>query len=165
MKGKALGPIDRVRAFSAALCMVAFSASLPVAAADGLCKPLREFVNSVKPGETRVLRFNTIVGSNFKDREGPAHGAKRCDFGSYEPAKAVCKYLMEFSSAESSSYNSKSAITCLSPKTRFAAETRLNAIDFSMKSGADENPTLVIVALAEDKDLGGMVLSITATGP
>jgi len=118
----------------------------------------------VKPGETRVLRFNTIPGSNFKDREGQAHGAKRCDFGSYEPAKAVCEHLMEFGSVESAGYNAKSEITCLSPTTRFAAGTKLNAIAFSLTFGGDAHASLVDVAFTEDKELGGMVLSISAAG-
>lgn len=164
MKSRAPGPINRAPAFAAALWTIAFSASLPAAAGGDLCGPLREFISSVKSGETRVLKFNTILGSNFKDREGPARGAKRCDFGSYEPAKTVCKYLMEYGSPESSGYNTKSAITCLSPKTRFATGTKLGAIAFSMKIGAGGHPTLVDVAFTEDKDLGGMVLSISATG-
>ncbi|MEO8064177.1 MAG: hypothetical protein ABI821_15695 [Pseudomonadota bacterium] len=165
MKNNLPDAMNRARVLSAALGLLAYSAGLPAVAADGLCGTLREFTKSVKPGETRALRFNTILGSNFKDREVSANGAKRCDFSSYEPAKAVCKYLMEFGSAESAGYNAKSAITCLSPNTRFAAGTRLGAIAFSMPFGLAEHPGLVDVAFTEDKDLGGMVLSITAAGP
>ena len=164
MKNKLPGPFTHARVLSAALGIIAFSASLPAAAASGLCGPLRDFVKSVKPGETRELKFHTIWGGNFKDREGPANGAKRCDFNSYEPAKAVCKYLMEFGSVESSGFNAKSAITCLSPDTRFAAGTRLNAIAFSMTFGSEVHGSLLDVAYTEDKEVGGMVLKIAANG-
>jgi hypothetical protein len=157
-------PNYRTPALAAALGILALSGSQTSAAANGLCGTLRDFVASVKPAETRKLRFNTIWGSNFKDRSEPANGAKRCDFGSYEPAKALCKYLMEFGSTESAGYNTKSAITCLSPKTRFAAGTKLNAISFSLSFGAESRGSLVDISYSEDKDLGGMVMSISATG-
>ena len=164
MKNVLPASINRVRVFSAALAVVVFSASLPAAAEDGLCDPLLDFVKSVKPGETRALKFNTIMGSNFKGRDGEARGAKRCEFNSYEPAKTVCKYFMSFPTSDSSGYNARSAITCLSPKTRFAMGTRLHAIAFSAPFGLSAHPHLVDVVYAEDKELGGMALTITVNG-
>lgn len=164
MKNVLPAPISRARVVSAALGIIVFSAGLPAAAADGLCDPLVDFVKSVKPGETRALKFNMIMGSNFKGREGEAKGAKRCEFNSYEPAKTVCKYFMSFTTSDSSGYNARSAITCLSPKTRFAVGTRLHAIAFSTPFGSSAHPHRVDVVYAEDKELGGMALTITVNG-
>ena len=164
MKNLLPASTNRARVISAALAIVVFPASLPALAEDGLCDPLLEFVKSVKPGETRALKFNTIMGSNFKDREGAAKGAKRCEFNSYEPAKTVCKYLMSFSASDSSGYNARSAITCLSPKTRFATGTRLHAISFSTPVGLSAHPNHVDVVYDDDQELGGMALTITVNG-
>jgi hypothetical protein len=154
----------RVSAISAVLSIVALSVSSPATPADLLCESLRQFVSSVKAGEKRALKFNTIWGSNFKDRAEEGMGAKRCDFGGYEPAKSACKYLMEYGSIEFAGYNAKSAITCLSPKTRFAAVTTLKSISFSLTFGTESRGSHVDVVYTEDKDLGGMVMSVTAAG-
>jgi hypothetical protein len=164
VKNKLPGPINRARLLCAALGIVAFPASQTAAAAGGLCGPLRDFVKSVNPGETRTLKFNTIMGSNFKGRETSGNAAKRCDFSSYEPARIVCKYLMDFGSLESPGYNAKSAITCLSPDTRFAAGTKLDAIAFSLPFDSKAHPARVDVVYTDDKELGGTVLTITASG-
>lgn len=88
------------RAVVIVLGTVVLAASHSAASEDGLCKPLKIFIASVKPDETRVLKFHTSWGSNFKDDEEPAFIAKRCDHGDYEPAKAVCEYLMEHGATE-----------------------------------------------------------------
>jgi hypothetical protein len=152
------------RTFSAALAISGVIASSLCSAADGLCKPLTDFITSVRPNETRVLKFHTSWGSNFHDSNEPALAAKRCDHGGYEPAKAVCDYLMEHGATEFSGNNAKSAIGCLSTKTRFAAGTELHSINFSLTFGGDDRGSLVDITLQEDKELGGMVLSITADG-
>jgi hypothetical protein len=152
------------RVLAVALGITACVAAPPAAAADGLCKPLQEFIDSVAPDETRELKFHIIVGGNFKDREGQAYGARRCDFASHEPAKAVCQHLMQYSSIESPGHNAKNVIACLSPKTRFAPGTWLHAISFSTKVGSETRGTRVEVVLAEDKEVGGTVLSIKAKG-
>lgn len=79
-----------------AVAFVAFLALSPsVAGADPLCPPLRSFVQSVGPHETRTFAFRTSWGEGFKDSEAPhVLGAKRCEHGEYAPAKAVCAYLM-----------------------------------------------------------------------
>jgi hypothetical protein len=133
-------------------------------AAEGLCDPLEGFVKSVAPTEVREIKFHAIVGSNFKDRDGSAYGARRCDYNSYEPGKALCKYLMEYSSIESPGHNAKRVITCLSPKTRFAPGTWLYAIAFAVKVGTEIHGSRVDVVLAEDKEVGGATMTIKTTG-
>src|SRR5690242_17453383 len=142
----------------------ALALSMSASAGEDLCDSLQAFVGSVGVGETRELKFHVIVGSNFKDREGQAYGARRCDYASYEPGKALCKYLMNYSSIESPGYNAKSVITCLSPKTKFAAGTWLYAISYAAKVGTETRGSRVDVVLSEDKDVGGMTLSIKTTG-
>lgn len=146
----------------AAIAGLAIPMSVP--AAGGLCEPLQHYVVSAAVGESRELKFRVIAGSNFKDREGPAYGGRRCEHGDYEPAKAVCKFLMEHSSIESPGYNVKSVIACLSPKTRFAPGTWLYAIAYAVKLGTDARGSRVDVVLSEDKEVGGTMLSIKTTG-
>jgi hypothetical protein len=132
--------------------------------ADDLCAPLRRFVESVKPGETRVLKFHTSWGSNFRDSPEPALSAKRCEHSGYDPAKEACAYLMEHSATEFPGNTAKAAIACLSSKTRFASQSQLHAIALSVTYGTDERGDNVDISLTEDNELGGMVLSITVTG-
>ena len=152
------------RAIVLVLGAIVLFASHPAAAKDGLCKPLKDFIASVKPDETRVLKFHTSWGSNFKDDEEPAIYAKRCDHGGYEPAKAVCDYLMEYGATEFSGNNAKAAISCLSAQTRVAAGMRVHSIAVSFSAGTENRGSLVDVEFTEDVALGGMVLSITADG-
>jgi hypothetical protein len=133
-------------------------------AADGLCGPLRKFVESVKAGEERVLKFHTSWGSNFKDSAELALSAKRCDHNGYEPAKNVCAYLMQYGATEFSGNNAKEAVTCLWPQTHFTPRTQIHALSLSLNYGTDYRGSNVDVDYVEDKELGGMVLSITARG-
>jgi len=146
------------------LGIIAAAVSFSASAGDGPCDPLQAFVGSVTAGETRELKFHVIVGGNFKGREAPAYGAKRCDYGGYEPGKALCTYFMAYGSVESPGFNAKQVIGCLSPKTRFAAGTWLYAISFATKVGTEARGHRVDVVLAEDKDLGGVSLSIKSAG-
>jgi len=143
---------------------IALAAWTSAAAADKACEPLQEFVESVAPGETRELKFHVIVGGNFRDRDEKAYGARRCDFGGHEPGKAMCQYFMEHSSIESPGYNAKFVIACLSPKTRFAPGTWLYTISFATKVGTETRGSRVDVVLSEDKEIGGVSLSIKTTG-
>jgi hypothetical protein len=152
------------RAIALGLGAFALAANHLAAAEDGLCKPLKSFIASVKPDETRVLKFHTSWGSNFKDDEEPAIAAKRCDHGGYEPAKAVCEFLMEHGATEFSGNNAKAAIACLAGQTRIAAATQLHAISISFSVGTKNRGSLVDVEFTEDASLGGMVLLITADG-
>lgn len=133
-------------------------------AADGLCGPLRKFVESVKPNETRLLKFHTIWGSDFKDSKEWAMGAKRCEHNGYDPAKSVCAYFMEHGATEFSGNNAKSAVMCLSPKTHFAPRMELHTISVSLTYGTDDRGSNVDIEYSEDNELGGMVLSITVDG-
>ena len=155
------------RTLTFTLGVIGFAASFTAVAEDGLCKPLREFVASVKPNETHVLRFHTSWGSNFKDDkddEEPVFWAKRCENGGYDPAKAVCDFLMEHGATEFSGNNAKSALSCLSAKSPFAAGMQIHAISVSITVGTENRGALVDVDFAEDTSIGGMVLSITADG-
>jgi hypothetical protein len=145
-------------------CLAALTAFQPASASDGFCGPLIAFVDSVNPGETRALNFHSILGSNFKDRAEPGFGAKRCDYADYEPAKAVCIYLMEYSAIEFPGHYAKVAIECLSKKTRFPVDVQLHSISVSLKHGLDSRGSLVDIALKEHSELGGLVLTIAATG-
>jgi hypothetical protein len=146
------------------LLLTTLVTGVPTAVAGGLCAPLQDFVGSVAVGETRELKFHAIVGSNFKDREGPAYGARRCDYGTYEPGKPLCAFLMENSSIESPGHNAKAVIACLSPKTKFAAGSWLYAIAYAVKVGTDARGSRVDVVLSEDPQVGGVTLSIKTTG-
>ena len=135
------------------------------AAAQGLCEPLRQFIESVKPHETRTLEFHTSWGSDFRDsNDQQALSAKRCIHNGYEPAKAVCAYLMQRGAVEFSGNNAKSALVCLSRKTHFADRLGLDRIELSLTYGTDERGSNVDIKYSPDEKLGGMVLSITARG-
>ncbi len=145
-------------------CLIALTAYQPASAADGLCEPLRAFAASVNPGETKVLKFHTIFGSNFKDRDQQGFGAKRCDPAGYEPARAVCLYFMSFGDFQFPGYNAKLAIECLSKKTRFEVQVEVHAISVSLKYGTEDRGSLMNIVLQENNELGGMVLTIVAKG-
>jgi hypothetical protein len=134
-------------------------------AAHGLCGPLRRFVESVKPSEMKVLAFHTSWGSDFKDSDDKLTlSARRCDHNAYEPAKAVCAYLMEHGATEFSGNNAKSAVMCLSRNTYFGDRLLLDGIELSLTYGSDDRGSNVEIKYAPDDQLGGMVLSITARG-
>jgi hypothetical protein len=152
------------RALVLALEVFTIAASLPAAAEDGLCKPLRSYIASVKPDETHVVKFHTSWGSNFKDDEAPAFLAKRCDHGGYGPAKALCDYLMEHGAIEFSGNNAKSAVTCLSAQTRIAPRMRIHSMCVSFAVGTERRGSWVEIEFGEDSNLGGVVLAITADG-
>jgi hypothetical protein len=154
----------RSRALALGFGVVILTANVAAVAEDGLCKPLRSFIASVKPNETHVLKFRTSWGSNFKDDDEPAFSAKRCEHGGYDPAKAVCDYLMEHGATEFSGNNAKSAVSCLSKNTRVAAGMQINSVSVSFTVGTENRGSLVDIDFVEDVDLGGMVLSITADG-
>jgi hypothetical protein len=134
-------------------------------AADELCAPLRRFVESVKPDEKRALEFHTSWGSDFKDtHDESALWAKRCVHHDYQPARAVCDFLMENGAVEFSGNNAKRVLMCLSRKTHFADRLLLHGIEISLSFGTDDRGSHVEIRYAPDEQLGGMVLSITASG-
>ncbi len=143
--------------------IISLAACLPASAAIELCEPLRAFAASVNPGESRVLKFHTIWGGNFKDRDQEAVGAKRCEHSNYPPAVAVCTYLMKYGMIEFAGQNAKAALECLSRPTRFDAAAKLKSISMSVKYGDEERGSLVEIEFHEHAALGGMVLAITAS--
>lgn len=152
------------RAVVVAMVAIVLATSHASATEHGLCKPLRSFIASVKPDETRVLKFHTSWGSNFKDDDEPAFSAKRCDHGGYEPAKTVCGYLMEHGATEFAGNNATAAVSCLSTETRIPLSMQIRAFSVSFSVGTESRGSLVDVEFTEDVNLGGMVLSITADG-
>jgi hypothetical protein len=135
-------------------------------AANGLCEPLRQFVASVKPGDTRVIEFRTSWGSDFKDSDSHDEfviSAKRCDRGNYDPANAVCNYLMEHAPVEFSDISLKDAVMCLSRKTSLG-DMSIYGIEMSLTYGTHNRGSIVDIKYSPDEQLGGMVLSITARG-
>jgi len=94
--------------------------------ADPMCPPLRAFVASVKPSETKELTFHTLWGGNFKAESEPAAYAKRCIHNDYASAKSVCSFLMDHGAVEFAGNNVKRALSCLSPQTTFGRLVDLN---------------------------------------
>lgn len=144
-----------------------WAAVLPAARASPpyeLCKVLRSFVDSVKPGEQREFTLRTSWGENFKDASEQALAAKRCEHSGYEPAKKVCEYLIESGSTEFAGVNVQDAITCLSKKTRFAPFMQLNFGSFSFSYGSDNRGALIDINLRRDEKIGGMAFRLAADG-
>jgi hypothetical protein len=148
-----------------AIALLAASGCATLAAPeDAMCGPLRVFASSISPDETRLIRFHTTWGSNFKDSPDPAIFAKRCDHQGYEPAKAVCAYLMKHGAVEFSENNAERALSCLAPPTRFAPEAHLHTGAFSVDYGTPERGSNITLTFQEASSLGGMVLRIEADG-
>jgi len=143
------------------MCVIAHHAAI---ASDNLCGPLRSFVESVAPDETRVLKFHTTWGENFKDSEGLVMGAKRCNHFGYDPAKGVCAYLMKHGATEFAGINAKRAVECLAPGVTFADRIDLHVISLSLTYGTEDRGAIVDITFLEDDEVGGMALSITADG-
>ena len=150
------------RALISVLPIAVLATSAP--AADSLCGPLQDFVASEMAGETHVLKFHTIWGGGFKGSDDDTFFEKRCEHYAYDPARAVCAYLMEHGAVEFAGENAKVAISCLSAKTRFSSGTELHAISFSLSYGTDNRGSNVEIEYSQDFELGGMVLAITANG-
>jgi hypothetical protein len=130
---------------------------------DALCAPLLAFVSAVQPQETKSLTFRTSWGENFKDTSAPALSAKRCEHEGYEPAKALCRSLVEHGAVEFAEINLKRSLTCLSP------ELKLNSLSFRRAEiktyyGTEERGSVVDFDYMEDAKIGGTVLTITVRG-
>jgi len=144
---------------AAGTCLPAAHAAPP----PELCKALRAFVESVKSGEKREFTLHTSWGRNFKDAPEPALAAKRCEHGGYEPARKVCDQLMN-GSTEFADFNVKSAISCLSRKTRFDPLMQLSYGAFSFDYGSGNRGVLIDITLQRDAKLGGMAFQLVADG-
>jgi hypothetical protein len=135
-----------------------------VARADEMCKPLREFVESIKPDEKRSFEFQTSWGANFKDSPERVIYAKRCVDHDYAPAKAVCRYLMEHGAVEFSNNNVQRAISCLSSKTTFDTHLSLSKIEASFPYGTQSRGSAIEVLFGWDESIGAMVFKLDADG-
>ena len=131
--------------------------------AESLCTSLREFVSSVKPGETREFTFHTSWGQGF-DASPDTTAAKGCSHGDYLPAQKVCDYLMEHGSIEFAGNNVKEALGCLSPETRLPPTLRLGRASFSLSFGTQDRGSLVELEFYEDPEIGGMAFKVSANG-
>ena len=154
----------KVRFLSIALSLTWLPAHPALAKTDPLCAPLRAFVESVKPEETKSLDFHTSWGGNFKDSTEPAIFAKRCNHFGYGPAELLCGYLMEHGATEFSDNNLKRAVMCLSPKTRLDSGLSVHHAVMSLTYGGDYRGAHVTLELSEDHQIGGMVLRVAAGG-
>ncbi len=148
----------------ALLALAALVSTSSAISAEDMCRPLKAFLASVQPDQTRAISFRTIWGGNFRDDPEEAFFAKRCEHGGYEPGKAVCDYLMNFGAVEFSGNNAQSVITCISPNTRFAAGVSLHSIAISTHFGTKNRGANVSVNFQADEELGGMVLTVSADG-
>lgn len=154
----------KVLLLSIALALTCLPTQAAWAKADPLCAPLRAFVESVRPEETKSVEFHTAWGGNFKDSAESATFAKRCNHFGYSPAEAVCAYLMEHGAVEFAGSNVKRAVMCLSPKTRFDSHLAVSGTVMSLAYGGPDRGANVSLELSEDSQIGGMVLRVAAGG-
>lgn len=134
------------------------------AAPDPVCMPLRAFVVSVAPRESREVVFQTRWGSNFKGAVEPALVARRCTHGGYAPAKVLCSRLLKYGATEFADENIKDALACLSPGLRFDSRTHVIEGSFSLDYGTDQRGSNVTLELRRDGSSGGLALRIRADG-
>jgi len=131
---------------------------------DALCAPLRNFVDSVAPNQSEELSFHTNWGVSLEDSKDPTFYGKRCDHHGYEPARAVCDYLIDYGAVEFAANNVKRVLSCLSPDTRFAPKLGLKEAEFTLIYGASERQSAVTIKFGPDTQFGGNTLKITAEG-
>ena len=137
---------------------------------DPLCKPLRKFLESINPDEKRSVEFHTIWGEGFKDIPSKADSdritiaSKRCIDQGYAPATVLCQSLMENGAMEFSNMNAQSVITCLSPKTQFGLNLKLERFFATFSYGTPNRGSNVEITFGENSKIGGMSLKIEADG-
>ena len=152
-----------------ALVLAALTVAIPLTASarDEMCRPLRKFVASVQPGQTKSLEFHTHWGlggfTNLKETENSL-SSKRCNSHDYAPAEAVCSYLMQNGAVEFAGENAKRALMCLSRRMTFGEMIRLDRGEFDFHYGSDYRGSNLTLEYDEDHEIGGMVLAITAEG-
>jgi len=154
----------KVPLLSIAFALTWLPSQAALAKTDPLCAPLRAFIESVKPDETKTVEFHTAWGSNFKDSTESAIFAKRCNHFGYGPAEAVCAYLMEHGSVEFAGNNLKRAVMYLSSKTRLDSGLTVSGAAMSLTYGSPDQVANVSLELSEDSQIGGMVLRVAADG-
>ena len=131
---------------------------------DPLCVPLRAFAKSVVAGQTHSVEFHTVWGGDFNSVTARTVYETRCIDRGYEPAKAVCKSLMQHGAIEFSGNNAKSAVSCLSPATHFGAPIDSDGLDLSFSYGTPNRGSNITVSYGPATDMRGMVMLITAAG-
>ena len=141
---------------------------LSVAAASGqdpLCAPLRAFAKSVEAGQTHTIEFHTVWGGDFKSVTARTVYAEQCIDHGYKPAKVVCKSLIQHGAVEFWGNNAKSAVSCLSPATRFGSPMTLDRLDVSFAFGTPNRGSNITVSYGPaTANMRGMVMLITAEG-
>lgn len=137
-------------------------------AADPVCTPLRTFVESVQPKDSKTLDFRTSWGRDFKDATpDPGEivlGAKRCEHHDDALAKAACDVLMDEFVIEFAGENFKRVVECLSRKTRFGDRLMVDYGAVSLTYGNDDDGAIVTIAFDDDEKVGGMLLKIATDG-
>jgi len=129
-----------------------------------LCTQLRAFARSVATGQTQSLEFHTVWGGDFKSVTSRTLYEKQCIDHGYQPAKVVCKFLMQHGAVEFSGNNAKSAVSCLSSATRFASSMRLDGLDVSFPFCTSNRGSNITVSCGPATKMRGMVMAITARG-
>lgn len=141
------------------------STMLPTAQAAApteLCKVLRDFALSIPPGSEREFTFRTSWGRNFKNSPEQAIAARRCEHNDYEPAKNVCRYLMEHGSIEFTGVVVKQMVSCLSKQSRFDPSLTIHEADFSFSYDGKNGHALIDLTFREDSQVGGKALRLIA---
>jgi hypothetical protein len=115
-------------------------------------------------GQTDTIEFHTVWGGDFKSVTARTMYETRCIDHGYEPAKVVCKALMQHGAIEFSGNNAKSAVSCLSPATRFGSPMSLERLDLSFAFGTPNRGSNITVTYGPAADMRGMVMLITAAG-
>ncbi|TCI07955.1 hypothetical protein EZM97_25135 [Dyella soli] len=136
------------------------------AARDPMCAPLKAFVASIAPKESKQVLFRTSWFGGFKDDPQTERSvmAKRCDDSGYAPGRTLCDALITYGVTEFAELNAMSAIHCLAPDMRFGRHTTLRRIDLEISSGTDSRGSFITLHFAPDEAIGGNVLTITAKG-
>jgi hypothetical protein len=150
-------------AFSVLSTFSTGTAATETAVTDPICAPLRAFVASVQPGESKKIEFHTRWGSNFEGA-AIALGAATCAHAHGDGVgRAVCTALSEHGSTERSDLNAVRALECLAPGTYFG-QVLFEAGSFSLSSGTPDRGAKLNVSFVDDADHGGKVLRIVAKG-
>jgi hypothetical protein len=135
---------------------------------DPLCAPMKAFVASVEEGQEQSIVFRTHWGGGFSDEAEDGEvifAAKRCDADSdHAPAATACRALMEEGAIEFADSNFRRIVTCLSPKSKFAAGISIHHAGYRFTVGDEEVGAFVTIEFAPDEKIGGMAMRILTSG-
>lgn len=155
---------------SAFILLMVSAIPLPAGARerDPLCAPLKAFVTSVAEDQKQSIVFRTHWGGGFSDeaKEGEdTLAAKRCERDpGHAPAVAACRALMDEGAMEFSDSTFERAVTCLSPKSRFAAGVSIDHAGYRFTVGDDNVGAFVTIDFGPDEKIGGMAMRILVDG-